>query len=255
MLYKLQFSYSTFRILNQCIVAKKYFLFRLVTYYKLHSIPSKSVLGTTVNELVLPMTNYETNQASIENGYSEMNIYDLYHRMESNNVVLSFKGDVTSELMSSILQIIEQRMESMNEAPKLRKKVYNVLVECLQNLYHHIDEVPSKSDESSADKSAIFIISVNENKGYSITTGNYILSNRKDSFEKKLERINSLEINELKDLYKQVLNSDVRSEKGGGGLGMIDIARKTGKKLNYDFAPLNDEYSFFSLNINVEDKN
>ena len=87
MLYKLQFSYSTFRILNQCIVAKKYFLFRLVTYYKLHSIPSKSVLGTTVNELVLPMTNYETNQASIENGYSEMNIYDLYHRMARKRIV------------------------------------------------------------------------------------------------------------------------------------------------------------------------
>ena len=43
--------------------------------------------------------------------------------------------------------------------------------------------------------------------------------------------------------------------KGGGGLGMIDIARKTGKKLNYDFAPLNDEYTFFSLNINVEENN
>ena len=184
-----------------------------------------------------------------------MNIYDFYHKMEANNVVLSFKGDVTAELMSSILQIIEQRMENMNEAPKLKKKVYNVLVECLQNLYHHIDEVTSETDDSSAEKPAIFMISVNENKGYSITTGNYILSDRKDSFEKKLERINSLEINELKDLYKQVLNSDVRSEKGGGGLGMIDIARKTGKKLNYDFAPLNDEYSFFSLNINVENKN
>jgi hypothetical protein len=94
---------------------------------------------------------------------------------------------------------------------------------------------------------------LNKNNGYSITTGNYIQTTRKDSFENKLERINSLESAELKELYKEVLNNDARSEKGGGGLGMIDIARKTGKKLNYAFAPLNDEYSFFSLNINVED--
>jgi hypothetical protein len=173
--------------------------------------------------------------------------------MESNKVVLSFKGDVTSELMSSILQIIEQRMDDMNEAPKLRKKVYNVLVECLQNLYHHIDEVPSESSKTGMDKSAIFMISLNKN-GYSITTGNYILTSRKESFRERLERINSLEREELKDLYKEILNSDGRSDKGGGGLGMIDIARKTGKKLNYDFAPLNDEYSFFSLNINVEEQ-
>lgn len=182
-----------------------------------------------------------------------MNIYDLYHRMESNKVVLSFKGDVTSELMSSILQIIEQRMDSMNEAPKLRKKVYNVLVECLQNLYHHIDEVPSEVSTTGSDRSAIFMVSLNSS-GYSITTGNYILTDRKPRFEERLERINSLDKDELKQLYKDVLNSDGRSEKGGGGLGMIDIARKTGNKLNYDFAPLNDKYSFFSLNINVEEQ-
>lgn len=182
-----------------------------------------------------------------------MNIYDLYHRMESNKVVLSFKGDVTSELMSSILQIVEQRMDEMNEAPRLRKKVYNVLVECLQNLYHHIDEIPSETAKNGTDRSAIFMISLNSN-GYSITTGNYMLSDRTDDFKEKLERINALGKDELKELYKSVLNSDERSDKGGGGLGMIDIARKTGNKLNYDFATLNEEYSFFSLNINVEEQ-
>jgi hypothetical protein len=32
---------------------------------------------------------------------------------------------------------------------------------------------------------------------------------------------------------------------------MIDIARKSGKKLEYDFDPIDNEYSFFSLNIKV----
>lgn len=196
--------------------------------------------------------NTTSDQHKVKERDSGMNIYDLYHRMESNKVVLSFKGDVTSELMASILQIIEQRMDDRNEAPRLRKKVYNVLVECLQNLYHHIDEIPSEQAKNGADRSAIFMISLNQD-GYSITTGNYILSERKESFKASLERINSLSKDELKELYKEVLNSDGRSMKGGGGLGMIDIARKTGKKLRYEFAPLNEEYSFFSLNINVDE--
>ncbi|MDP6909241.1 MAG: SiaB family protein kinase, partial [Flavobacteriales bacterium] len=147
-----------------------------------------------------------------------MNIYDLYHRMESNRVVLSFKGDVTSELMTSILQIIEQRMDDMNEAPRLKKKVYNVLVECLQNLYHHIDAIPVETEDTMTDRSAIFMISLHQT-GYSITTGNYILTQRREVFEDKLEQINSLDKEELKGLYKEVLNSDERSTKGGGGLG------------------------------------
>lgn len=59
--------------------------------------------------------------------------------MERENILLSFKGEVTSELLTSVLSIMESKMDYMEESPKTKKKVFNVLVECLQNLYHHID--------------------------------------------------------------------------------------------------------------------
>ncbi|HRP59180.1 MAG TPA: DUF6272 family protein, partial [Vicingus sp.] len=68
------------------------------------------------------------------------NIHDFYNMMEDGNIMLSFKGEVTSDLLTSILQIMESKMETLDEPPKIKKKVYNILVECLQNLYHHIDE-------------------------------------------------------------------------------------------------------------------
>lgn len=182
-----------------------------------------------------------------------MDVYELYNRMESDKVLLSFKGDITSDLTTSILGIIEQRLEEMNESPRLRKKVYNVLVECLQNLYHHIDSGVAAQNDETEKKSAIFMIGAS-NQGYSITTGNYIDSERVNGFSGLLNRINSLSADELKQLYKDVLNNEQRSNKGGGGLGMIDIARKTGKKLNYDFIPVTDNLSFFSLNINIDNQ-
>lgn len=193
-----------------------------------------------------------TNQSYSGSGtVNGMDIYDLYNKMESDRVLLSFKGDITSDLTSSILSIIEQRMVELNESPRLRKKVYNVLVECLQNLYHHIDSAFDVSEEDSEKRSAIFMIGLNS-QGYSITTGNYIDSSRVAGFSDRLNRINSLSSEELKQLYKEVLSNEERSNKGGGGLGMIDIARKTGKKLNYDFIPVSDALSFFSLNINID---
>ena len=66
-----------------------------------------------------------------------------------------------------------------------------------------------------------------------------------------LDEINKLSKEELKDYYKAVLNNGQMSAKGGGGLGMIDIARKTGQKLKYNFMPIDDMYSFFSLNIKI----
>jgi hypothetical protein len=176
------------------------------------------------------------------------NIHDFYNKMEEGNIMLSFKGVVTSDLLTSILQIMETKMETLDEPPKIKKKVYNILVECLQNLYHHIDEDDkrTKTDE----KSALFMIRKVDGE-YSIMTGNYMSIDNVDIMKERLDRINKMDQEELKGYYKEVLNNGQMSAKGGGGLGMIDIARKSGKKLEYNFDPVDNEYSFFSLNVKV----
>jgi hypothetical protein len=56
-------------------------------------------------------------------------------------------------------------------------------------------------------------------------------------------------------LYKFILNHQRISAKGGGGLGLVDIARKTGNKLDYAFYSYNDKHSFFYINILVNEEN
>jgi hypothetical protein len=177
-----------------------------------------------------------------------LDIYDFYDKMERNNILLSFKGSVTSELLSSILQIMETKMDNLEEAPKTKKKVFNVLVECLQNLYHHIDEGPGMEDVNK--RSAIFMIS-KQSDHYKIFTGNFILNDNVNGLREKLLKINSMNRDELKEYYKSILNNGKLSDKGGGGLGMIDIARKSGQKLDFDFHPVDEKNSFFSLIVKV----
>lgn len=179
-----------------------------------------------------------------------IDIYDFYERMERNKIILSFKGDITSELLTSILQIMESKLDNMQEEPKIKKKVYNVLVECLQNLYHHLDVDPSDDTKGSKYKSAIFMIGKSGTE-YTIITGNYILNERVPFLREKLAKINLMSKEELKDYYQQLLSEGTFSEKGGGGLGMIDIARKSGQKLNFFFSEVDNRYSFFSLNIKI----
>ncbi|MCB9334624.1 MAG: hypothetical protein H6586_00625 [Flavobacteriales bacterium] len=176
-------------------------------------------------------------------------IQDFYNMMERGNIMLSFKGEVTSDLLTSILQIMETKMETLDEPPKIKKKVYNILVECLQNLYHHIDEDDKLTAQN--EKSALFMIRKEQDGEYSIMTGNYIAQENVNNMKDRLDRINAMDKEELKDYYKEVLNNGEMSAKGGGGLGMIDIARKSGRKLEYNFAPVDDKFSFFSLNVKV----
>ena len=90
-----------------------------------------------------------------------------------------------------------------------------------------------------------------EGDSYKIITGNYMFSNSVDGLKGKLDQINSMSKDELKAHYKEVLNNGEMSPKGGGGLGIIDIARKSGENLIYDFMPIDDKHSFFTLNIRI----
>jgi hypothetical protein len=181
-------------------------------------------------------------------------IYELYQTMERENILLSFKGVVTSDLLTSVLSIMESKMDYMEESPKTKKKVFNVLVECLQNLYHHIDdgtELTERNLERIEAKSALFMIAKKDDK-FVISTGNYVDTESAADLEQRLKFINGMDRDELKSYYQEVLNNGSLSDKGTAGLGMIDIARKSGNKLEYQFLPVNDTSCFFCLNIKID---
>lgn len=168
----------------------------------------------------------------------------------NGSTILYYKGNIDSDLINNILDTVEEKLINDKEQSKLRKKVYNVLVESLQNLYHHVDKVPDDFNDQSSDKYGILAINKVEG-GYKISTGNFISSGNVEPLEEKIKRINRSSHEEITELYKFILNHQRISSKGGGGLGLVDIVRKTGNKLDYTFKEYNDKCSFFCLNIFV----
>jgi len=171
----------------------------------------------------------------------------------NNNIILSYKGNIDSDVINHVLDVVENKMVELNEQSKLRKKVYNVLVESLQNLFHHVDMVPEDFEDQSSEKFGLLQIQKEEN-GYKIITGNFVQAENIEKLEEKIKRINRSSHEEIKELYKFILNHQRISAKGGGGLGLVDIARKTGNPLVYQFKEYNDKYSFFYMNILVDEK-
>ena len=75
-----------------------------------------------------------------------------------NNVILFYKGNVDSDVINHVLDTVEDKMVEVNEQSKLRKKVYNVLVESLQNLYHHVDKVPDDFEDQTSEKFGLLVV-------------------------------------------------------------------------------------------------
>jgi hypothetical protein len=63
-------------------------------------------------------------------------------KLNRGEAIVSFKGNISSDSISEILIGVEENFLKSNISVKLRKKTYNILVECLQNLYHHCITLP-----------------------------------------------------------------------------------------------------------------
>jgi hypothetical protein len=182
------------------------------------------------------------------------NVETYFSDLSNGNQILYYKGNIDSELINRVLDSVEAKMVNSKERPKLRKKVYNVLVESLQNLYHHVEKVPEDFGDQKSEKFGMLAVNKVDN-GYKIITGNFIFSEDVKMLEEKIKRINRSNHDELTELYKFILNHQRISSKGGGGLGLVDIARKSGNKLEYLFKDYNEKSSFFYLKILVSENN
>lgn len=181
-------------------------------------------------------------------------VYGFHKTMQEQGFSLVYEGEITHDITKAFTSLAENNMERLNEDTGVKKRVFHVMVECLQNLAKHSEE--SGQSEYGVVGNGIFIVGrFNEaNTDYHIITGNPIETAKIPELQNLLETINQLDKTGLKELYKKQMVGGTYSDKGGAGLGLIDIARKTGEKLEYHFETLDDTTSFFMLRTKVTRK-
>lgn len=172
--------------------------------------------------------------------------YECYKDMYDNNIIFAYRGIVTSDLVTNVLEIMEERLEEDGQSKKLSKKVFNVMVECLTNVY--VDE--DKLFHEGYDPSALLLVA-RVNTAYRVTTGNYIPTNTVNSLKVMIDKINSMDKEELKIYYQEILCMEEPDANGLTNLAIIDLARKSKNKLVYQFKYENNSYTFFTLESHI----
>lgn len=171
-------------------------------------------------------------------------LYDLYMDMHTNNLHIIYEGDFNQDITKHVLRITEKSIDPDRISIGVRKKIFNIMIEALQNICKH-QHVAASSDSSDY-QPAIFMIGISADS-YFIVTGNQILTETAPLLQARIEQINSQDSDGLKKMYKEARLKSTISEVGGAGLGLIDIARKSGNKLMYRFDQKSERTMFFSL--------
>lgn len=178
---------------------------------------------------------------------SQTSLYELLRKMNGDNIVFAYRGDINSDLLESVYELMSKQTNGAI-TPDKNKKLFNVLIESLQNVFHHQAVI---GDEDEMEDLTGFIVTSDSHNIFRIITGNYILNENLNTLKQKLETVNSLSPEALRSHYQNALAGNEFSDKGGAGLGIIEMARKSGHKLSYEFTKVSDRYSFFSLEITI----
>ena len=169
--------------------------------------------------------------------------YKLFTRIKDTDFEYIYKGEFSQKISKTLLSLAETNVKKTASKTSIKNRIYFVMVEGLQNITRH-------QDKETDDNPGMFAIQKNNEK-YFITTGNSIKKEDEKTLKPKLEQINTLKKEQLTKIRKEILLSGELSDKGGAGLGMIEMARKTGKKLVFDFEPINKDASFFYFRTEI----
>jgi hypothetical protein len=165
--------------------------------------------------------------------------------MMKQRLMFAYRGVITADNSIPMLMLLETEMKNSEIGFIGRKRLFLFVLECLQNVSRHT------SRERYADMSLVLYSKTG--KGYTVSTGNVIPSAASIALEEKLEQINSLDSKGIREAYIQMLSVAELSDKGGAGLGLIEMAKRTGNRLDYDFISLDKDYSYFILSKTVDE--
>jgi hypothetical protein len=164
-------------------------------------------------------------------------------KMMKGRLMFVYRGIVTNENSIPLLLLLEKEMENSEFAHVGRKRLFMFVLESLQNVSRH-------SDHHEHAGMSLVVYSKTDT-GYTVATGNVLPADNVDELKERLDEINKLHPDEIRDAYRRMLSSAEFSEKGGAGLGLMEMAKKTGNKLDYAFFPMDKEFAYFVLSKTV----
>ncbi len=180
-------------------------------------------------------------------------VKQAHYEHNQQDVILMYEGPINQNIVKSFAYLTECRLAAEEESRKTSRVVYHVMLESLQNVTKHgydFSKMASSDLKTGLSKSGILIVGLDEERWY-VTTGNMVRNQGLAKTANLIDRVNSLNEWELKDLHKETLIKSSISESGGAGLGLIDMAKKTNNPLRYNIEPIDDEFSFFILTVMV----
>lgn len=176
------------------------------------------------------------------------NKIDLFKQETTNDLSFIYYGKFSDQINDALIPLAEVVIGNSKVDMKIRKRAFYIFVECIQNVNRH----HCKGKRLKSFPREIFSIRQKKDR-FNIALGNVLDNSSVKALKSKIDELNQTSVEELNIEYKKILRDTILSKLGGAGLGLIEVARKSGNKIQYNFEQLDDKQSYFSMETNINE--
>lgn len=167
------------------------------------------------------------------------NTLDIFNIMLGHHIVASFVGAVDGDILSLLGENIEQ---TLWQNQTQRRRFFKIFIELAQNIALYSEERSFVKDKEYGE--GTLIIS-DFGEYFLFSAGNVIKQKAKKQLFERCEEINSLDRIGLRSLKRKFRK--LGNEKGGGNIGLIQVALLSKNPILMKFFPTEDENKVFYL--------
>jgi hypothetical protein len=186
----------------------------------------------------------------------ELELLKYYKKMCERNIVLDFQGAMSQDMLVGMAELIKNKSLLDANRTSTIKKVFSVFVEMAQNIARYSAErVQLNGTPGHIGVGAGIIVVTETDRIYTITSGNQVQHHAIPPVIQLCDTINKMDKDKLKQFYKKQIKSARVKGKRGAGVGLIEIARKSGNPIQYKVTQIDDLNSFLVLSVKIQEEN
>ncbi|MCP5158445.1 MAG: hypothetical protein H6974_14845 [Gammaproteobacteria bacterium] len=176
----------------------------------------------------------------------DFDLVRLKDELGERGILISFSGPFSHSIIEELGKVVRNHLENTRLSRTAMMDVFAVYVEQAQNVGNYLRHWEQEPSGERIASSGIVVIA-RDGERYVVSSGNLMVQIDVAPLVVYLEQLRALDKAGLKALHKQKLRQPL-SEAGGGGLGLIEMARKATMPLQYALTTV-DAGVFFTLRV------
>lgn len=177
-------------------------------------------------------------------------MHSLYLALSGSRSSLLYSGAFTDARTADLVAWGEALLDA-EDRPTLRNRLTFVMVEAYQNIVRHRALVGPQLERGAG--RSLFQLR-HEAAGNEVVAVNPMLREEVGGLRSLLERLRGLDIAQLKQLFLQRLRAEERTTRGGAGLGLIEMARRSGQEMGHVLTTIDAAHELFMLRVIVGER-